>query len=553
MYTQKANMNIPMKHLEIFSSCVIILFTSVLYSQTTNRVLVDVNWSNLSNNNKVEVYDPANNLLTTICNDEDCYQAAGNAGRYFATYDLGCLTIDPLALPNYYIKVYNINNIAWAASSSVIINVGGVDVLTDYGVNASSSGFQIDFNVNNPTTCVDPDSDGDGIIDLIDQDDDNDGILDIGEGLGINSFNCNVPVLSFRSPVLDSGTAGTVGAVYRFDNSAQGLDVLVEIEEIDAGVSLTSIDSDIAPIEDYLRTQIRFTGAGTFGMKFKFTIVVDNTNIPAPNIGRIGGTSWDVDGKPNERESIRYYNPSAYGVDNPTTLTTDIYPDGAGVTGSDVDFPLFDENPILRSYFQFSGNTFSIKMQIKNAINLTTPRLFAMSFTQCDIFDYKAPSLTVLNADDSDGDGLGNQLDIDSDNDGIPDNVEAQPTTGYIGPSGMFDPVSGVDLAYTDGITLTDTDGDEIPDNIDEDSDNDGKLDIDENGMTNTVVLFADMDGDGLDNDFEGSNLLDATDVNDEIDNPSSSILPDTDGDLALGGDLDYRDAIDVLHRISFG
>ncbi len=62
-----------------------------------------------------------------------------------------------------------------------------------------------------------------------------------------------------------------------------------------------------------------------------------------------------------------------------------------------------------------------------------------MSFTQCDILDYKSPQLTILIGNDTDGDGLLNQMDLDSDNDGIPDNVEAQTTTGYIAPSYTYD------------------------------------------------------------------------------------------------------------------
>jgi hypothetical protein len=37
---------------------------------------------------------------------------------------------------------------------------------------------------------------------------------------------------------------------------------------------------------------------------------------------------------------------------------------------------------------------------------------------------------------DIDKDGFANYLDIDSDGDGIPDNVESQRTIGYIPPSG---------------------------------------------------------------------------------------------------------------------
>ncbi|MEW4923479.1 LamG-like jellyroll fold domain-containing protein [Algibacter sp. 2305UL17-15] len=141
-------------------------------------------------------------------------------------------------------------------------------------------------------------------------------------------------------------------------------------------------------------------------------------------------------------------------------------------------------------------------------------------------------------------DGVGNAdfLDIDADNDGIPDNVEAQSTTGYSAPSMTIDTATGIYNNYGTGLVLTDTDGDGVYDYIDLDSDNDGTPDIEENGMANTI-LNADTDSDGLDNTFEGGNLNDGFDVNDEINNPSdASILPDTDGDLVSGGDLDYRD-----------
>ena len=141
------------------------------------------------------------------------------------------------------------------------------------------------------------------------------------------------------------------------------------------------------------------------------------------------------------------------------------------------------------------------------------------------------------------------QLDIDNDDDGIPDNIEAQPTNTYIAPSGTVN-LSGSFIGlwdnYGTGITPENTDGTDEPDYLDLDSDNDGLLDIEENGMANSV-LNSDLDNDGLDNAFEGSNLNDAYDVNDEIDDPTNlSILPDTDGDLTIGGDLDYRDNLDT-------
>ena len=42
---------------------------------------------------------------------------------------------------------------------------------------------------------------------------------------------------------------------------------------------------------------------------------------------------------------------------------------------------------------------------------------------------------TIEGTGDPDGDGIINSLDLDSDgNDGIPDNIEAQTTTGYTAP-----------------------------------------------------------------------------------------------------------------------
>jgi len=137
-------------------------------------------------------------------------------------------------------------------------------------------------------------------------------------------------------------------------------------------------------------------------------------------------------------------------------------------------------------------------------------------------------------------------LDIDSDDDGIPDNVEAQPTIGYIAPSGTIS-TFGIDANYGTGLVLQDTDGDGIPDYIDLDSDNDGSEDEAENGQP-FPSTNQDKDADGLINPFETTNIDDTNwDVNEDIENPSNlSVLPDSDGDLGSGGDLDYRDLFDI-------
>ncbi|MGB5982537.1 MAG: Ig-like domain-containing protein, partial [Nonlabens sp.] len=163
---------------------------------------------------------------------------------------------------------------------------------------------------------------------------------------------------------------------------------------------------------------------------------------------------------------------------------------------------------------------------------------------------------------DDDGDGIINSLDLDSDNDGIPDNIEAQSTTGYIAPDDNDADNDGLDDAYDDtdttgeagsnGLTPVNTDSanDSIPDYLDLDSDNDGLFDITESG---DALPDADNDGrtddpvglNGLDNNID--TVDDYTDINGIINDPSVD-LDDADGDVNTGGDVDYRDDVALIN-----
>jgi hypothetical protein len=144
------------------------------------------------------------------------------------------------------------------------------------------------------------------------------------------------------------------------------------------------------------------------------------------------------------------------------------------------------------------------------------------------------------------GDGVafggGNRLDIDSDNDGITDNVEAQATGSYVGPSGVDVDGDGLDDAYdadtastdevlSQGLTPVDTDGDGFADYVDFDSDDDGLTDAEErgDGGPTEIISTVDTDGDGLIDSFEGSDVNDGFDVNDEN-------INDVDGSYNIGG-----------------
>ncbi len=126
---------------------------------------------------------------------------------------------------------------------------------------------------------------------------------------------------------------------------------------------------------------------------------------------------------------------------------------------------------------------------------------------------------TVENTDDlsanitflipnTDSSGNPDYLDIDSDNDGIVDNIEAQTTANYTAPSGSINE-NGVDTNYLNGIRLVDTDNDLVFDYVDLNSDNDIRTDIIEgwdfnnDGIPETVRSNSDVDNDGLDDAFD--------------------------------------------------
>ena len=179
--------------------------------------------------------------------------------------------------------------------------------------------------------------------------------------------------------------------------------------------------------------------------------------------------------------------------------------------------------------------------------------------------------LTASNGGDTDGDGIPDHLDLDSDNDGIPDLVEAggmdsngdgivddacNTAACDVDGDGLMDSADAVDdtananpTIGTAGTTLpiTDTDGDGNPDFQDLDSDNDGINDIVEAGIpdTDNDGLVDDLNPDGtLASDTDGDGYTDTLDPNDNTtpgtgDGTGTPVTPaDTDED----GTPDFQD-----------
>ena len=143
--------------------------------------------------------------------------------------------------------------------------------------------------------------------------------------------------------------------------------------------------------------------------------------------------------------------------------------------------------------------------------------------------------ITSDNIADTDSDSIPNFKDLDSDGDGIPDAVEAQPTDGYQGNDGdVSDDVNNCVPPY-EVDTPQDTDNDGTPDYIDTDSDNDGASDADESGLS----PGSDNDGDGIGDDVHAS----YQDPDGDVNTPKDDLTND-EGDA---NEADYREVTDKV------
>ena len=153
---------------------------------------------------------------------------------------------------------------------------------------------------------------------------------------------------------------------------------------------------------------------------------------------------------------------------------------------------------------------------------------------------------------DTDLAGPPNYLDIDSDDDGLTDNVEGQSTAGYQLPSGADADSDGIDDLYdnndaafaggaNNGITPYNHDGTDSPDYTDINSDNDSVNDLREaSGDPNaTLTNVADTDGDGLVDQFDILDLVTAvTDIQNNVTNAGMGNGGSTTGPTPAGSNL---------------
>lgn len=380
-----------------------------------------------------------------------------------------------------------------------LVESGGVDPLddddldhipnyrdTDYPGFVDSNGDGVNDNF---------DWDLDGIINELDLDSDNDGIPDVVEAGGVDT-NGDGKIDNY-SDVDNDGFSQNVDAnTTGKDFSGNGLG-LPDLDN-DGVPNYLDLDSDNDGIPDVV--EVYGADANNNGMIDGFTDtdhdgLSDNVDSDVGNDGVAEnpsrallrtGTDPDNNGRANSYPNV---NMDADGRPNPYDLDSD----GDGIT--DVRESGFIDG-------DWNG-------QVDGAVN-TKGRNVILA------------ALGALTLPNTDGNGRSDAFDIDSDNDGIPDNVEGPVTLGYLLPSGNDSDNDGIDNTYDnysgfggDGIHVVDTDGDSTPDYLDSDTDGDGKIDrvegndLNLNGLDDDLVTLTgvDTDGDGLDDRFDNNNF----------------------------------------------
>jgi uncharacterized repeat protein (TIGR01451 family) len=338
------------------------------------------------------------------------------------------------------------------------------------------------------------DADLDGIPNQLDLDSDNDGIPDVVEAGGVdangdgridNYTDTDNDGLSQNVDANNTGQAGSGNGLGLRDTDGDGIPDYLDLDSDNDGIpdiieaGGTDANND-GMIDNY-------TDSDADGFSDNVDGDVGNDNIAENSANALLRTGADVNND-GRADAYPYKNMDKDGVSNPYDLDSD----GDGITDvREAGFTDADSNGKIDGAIGTTG------------WNTTVDNL---------------PSLTLLNTDAS---GNPDYLDIDADNDGIPDNVEGLSTTSYKFPAYADADGDGIDDAYDNiagfggnGITPNDQDADGIPDYRDMDTDADGDPDINEgndlNGNCrqddNVTLTGTDTDGDGLDDRFDNDN-----------------------------------------------
>lgn len=303
---------------------------------------------------------------------------------------------------------------------------------------AADEGFT--FRISTPSG----DTDGDGVLDGIDIDDDNDGILDVleiqssSERIYSPAFSGDTTV-SFGSNALSFESTNNVTASSLNGGSAIAEDYLTYDETVASGETFKiSFEQPVVDVD----LAFAFLSEAPLG---NFSIVYED-NTTASNLA-VGVSDLPIEENILTGNQIVTTTASGYNaiIDGNTNGATGFADTGSGT----VDLLGLTPGKLIKSVsWQMLG---------------TSAQVGDVAFV-----------IPIVHSEVAEGsDGIPGRIDLDVDDDGIPDNIEAQTTQNYIAPNAdspaVYAANNGLNSAYLTtngsggpGLTPVDTDGDSI-------------------------------------------------------------------------------------------
>ncbi|MUH73642.1 choice-of-anchor L domain-containing protein [Psychrosphaera haliotis] len=454
-----------------------------------------------------DVYDADFTLGADTNNNgiDDSFDAAITGGIDVNDDGLDDLTIvtanaDGDALPDYRDPDSDNDGIA----DSVEANSSFMDVDGDSVDDAYDADFVLDRDDNNDgiVDSVQVDIDGDGVIDMFDLDSDNDGRLD-----------------SLEAPTLDANKDGIA-------NSNEPLVTEPTDTDNDGIFDFRDLDSNGDGTFDIANTPEQAFDADGDG-RIDFMADVDNDGIEdrvdsdLTLRGTGGNNDVDLDGAVNaidnddDNDGISDIKEGNVDSDGDRVIDSrDADSDNDGIA----DYIETDRPPISGLDSDFDG--------IDDAYDVDAT--MGVDLDQDGVDD-------IFAIPDTDGDGIPDYLDTDSDNDGLSD-TEEQAAVPLLNRDEDEDGIDdAIDVTYTNGRDLN-------RDGIDDDLIN--TLDADGDGLLNYRDL--DSDGDGIEDSQEGRGDSDGDGIRDDVDDDSDNDgIPDAlegNADTDNDGIPDYLD-----------
>ena len=141
---------------------------------------------------------------------------------------------------------------------------------------------------------------------------------------GLLSFNQYAigygSILAFTNPTLLSGSAGQVGAIYKFPNVCSNVDAWIEITQLAGGATLSSIDNNSSGYNEAFQPFIDIPRNSTASIQWNIRFKVAGTSTDTV-LAKVQLTGVDVDGGSGIREFVEATMPTSYSLGSPTILT----------------------------------------------------------------------------------------------------------------------------------------------------------------------------------------------------------------------------------------